>query len=296
MKHFFAILPLLIVMSGTALAQTAGPGKVLTVTPALAVLGQEIAPDGAIVTYPGPSDENASDWEPETEVLRLFQQADLVLLVGADYAGWVATTALPRARVIDTSAGFVDQYIDQSSDSPGHQHGPAGTTDHHAAYANHFWLDLSLAQIQARRIAAAFADLWPEQSEQIAAKMAGLDQQLTRLQADLKLEFEALAGVNLLASHPVYQYMDRAHGLGLRSFHWEPDRHPETNDWAEFDAARAPGRPSLMIWEADPLPETRAELKRRGVEIVIISPSQPDHQTGTLRSRLGFPDFVGSGN
>ncbi|WP_425046019.1 metal ABC transporter substrate-binding protein [Primorskyibacter sp. S87] len=290
MKLLMVLTFLLSAVAGGLAAQ--GRMDVLTVTPALAVLGQEIAPDGVSVSYPGPADENASDWEPGDDVLRLYQQADLVLLVGADYAGWVEKTALPRARLVETSAAFPERFISQASDVSDHQHGPTGAANHHTAFANHFWLDPGIARLQARAIADSFTALWPERADEIAVNLAELDRSLAEIGAGIGRELASLGGVNMLASHPVYQYLDEAFGLDLHNFHWEPDQHPKPEDWAEFDDKLAADQPNVMIWEADPLPETRSELSKRNVGIVVISPSPPEYSKGSLRARLGFPERI----
>lgn len=290
MRHFVFVGSLFVTLAGQVSAQE--NDLVLSVTPALAVLGQEIAPNGITVKYPGPPDENASDWLPDDAMLRRYQRAELVLLVGAGYAGWVETTALPRARMINTSAGFEDRFIKQALDIPDHQHGPKGSANHHSANANHFWFDLALARRQAGAIADSFSALWPAQANEIAANLTNLETQLTRIETDLVEEFSRLGDVSFLASHPVYQYLERAFGLDLYNFHWEPDRHPTPDEWVEFDSALVADRKYIMIWEADPLPETRDELERRGVGLIVISPSQPNHHLGPLRIRLGFPGRI----
>ena len=286
-------LTIMLLLTSVVVVQAQERAKVLAVSPALAALAQEIAPKGVVVEYPGPKGENASDWQPDDAVLRRFQQADLVLLVGAGYAPWVATTALPRARLIDTSVGFSDKYIQQGSNIPDHQHGPKGAVDHHSNFANHFWFDLALAQRQSATIAEALSSLWPQNADEIATNLLNLTEQLAQLDADLADEFNLLGEANMIASHPVYQYLDEAYGLELRSFHWEPDQNPTAQEWVEFDAALATDVPNIMVWEAAPRPETYELLTQRGVQVIIISPSPTGDLEPHFRNRLGFPDQIG---
>lgn len=277
-------------MAGAAHAQS-NP-MVLATTPALAVLGQELAPNGVTVLYPGPDNENAADWAPDTATLRRYQQADLVLLVGANYAGWVATTALPRARMIDTSTPFTDRFISRDPDESDHQHGPSGPANHHTEIANTFWLDMILAQEEAKAIATAFVALWPEQSSVISNNLANLDTDLQKIHTDLIEEFAHFSGTTILASHPVYQYLERSLGLDIHSFHWEPHLHPSAKEWEEFDEVKDASRAEVMIWEKNPLPETLESLASRNIEVIVISPSFPSVLEQPLRERLGFPTHM----
>ncbi|WP_299356570.1 metal ABC transporter substrate-binding protein [uncultured Shimia sp.] len=267
---------------------------VLTVTPALTVLAQEIATADMTISYPGPADENAADWTPGADELRQYQQADLILLVGAGYSPWTATAALPRARMIDASQGFADFYIARETDVVAHQHGPGGDANHHSEYANTFWLNPKLAQQQAREISSAFSALWPENAEEFQQNLSATIETLEALDTALTAEFATLDNVQLFASHPVYQYMDQAYGLRLHSFHWEPDQHPESAQWKEFDALLDPNRRTVMIWEAEPTQETLKELQIRDVSIIVVSPSFASFSSdASLREKLGFPKGIG---
>ncbi|SHI70276.1 zinc transport system substrate-binding protein [Shimia gijangensis] len=290
------VLFLLTILVGLAAMPSMAEDKrtVLTVTPALSALAQEIATADMTISYPGPADENAADWTPGDAELRQYQQADLILLVGAGYSPWTATAALPRARMIDTSQGFADLYIGRETDVVAHQHGPSGDANHHSEYANTFWLNPKLAQRQAREISRAFSALWPELAEEFQKNLGATIETLEALNAALTAEFTTLENVQLFASHPVYQYMDQAYGLGLHSFHWEPDQHPDSGQWKEFDAQLDPNRRTVMIWEEEPMLETLKELQNRDVSIIVVSPSfTPSFADASLREKLGFPKAVG---
>ncbi len=87
----------------------------------------------------------------------------------------------------------------------------------------------------------------------------------------------------VLASHPVYQYLERRYGLDLTSFHWEPDLTPPPEEWAALDALLGQRAATVMLWEGEPTQETRAELQSRGLRVVALP---------TLSNRPSKGDFL----
>ena len=94
-------------------------------------------------------------WSPGPEVVTAYQAADLILLNGAGYAGWVSRVSLPEGKLIDTSASFADRYL-TVAEAVTHSHGPEGEHAHEAT-AFTTWLDPTLALEQAGAIHAALA-------------------------------------------------------------------------------------------------------------------------------------------
>ena len=77
-------------------------------------------------------------WKANPEGIARFQEADLVLLNGADYAKWVQKASLPSSRLVNTSNSFHDHYITEEG-AIAHSHGgrrnahPRGTGLYHLA-------------------------------------------------------------------------------------------------------------------------------------------------------------------
>ena len=85
------------------------------------------------VVFPAPADVDPAFWMPDLKTISDYQKADLILLNGAGYARWVNKVSLPRFRMVNTSIGFKNQYI-EAAEIPTHSHGSEG--DHaHAALA-----------------------------------------------------------------------------------------------------------------------------------------------------------------
>jgi zinc transport system substrate-binding protein len=77
----------------------------------------------------------------------------------------------------------------------------------------------------------------------------------------------------VIFSHPVYQYLARRFGMNGRTVHWEPEAEPDMAQLVELDTLLAEFPAAWFIWESEPLPESVALLKAKGLRSVVFSPS-----------------------
>jgi zinc transport system substrate-binding protein len=231
-------------------------------------IAKRLVEDRADVLFPAPPNEDPAFWRPAKEVVRQYQQADLILLNGAAFDKWVDTTSLPLNTQVDTAASFKGEWI-MFPEVITHSHGPKGAHSHGNIDFN-TWLDplLLIRQVEAVEAAIQRPVVRPEaelrqRAQQLRRDLEGLDAQLRDLSQMLNRQ-------PLLASHPVYGYLARRYRWDLHSVHWEPDEPATAAQWKAFDALRAQHPGSVMLWEEEPLPEVRAELKKRGVRPVVF--------------------------
>jgi zinc transport system substrate-binding protein len=152
-----------------------------------------------------------------------------------------------------------------------------------AAIAFTTWLDLSLSRAQAEAVRDAMVVRWPDHVAGFTERHASLDAKLATLDAALLEALTPLRSIHVLASHPVYQYLERRYGLDLTSFHWEPDLTPPPEEWAALDALLGQRAATVMLWEGEPTQETRAALQARGLRVAVLP---------TLSNRPAKGDFV----
>jgi zinc transport system substrate-binding protein len=88
----------------------------------------------------------------------------------------------------------------------------------------------------------------------------------------------------MLASHPVYQYLSDAYGLRIESVHFEPDRALGPRDIEELKALVARHPAKLMLFEAEPLPETKRLLRDHGIATVVFDPTAQPPSDGDFLS------------
>jgi zinc transport system substrate-binding protein len=250
--------------------EATGRLTVITVNYPLAYFAERILGDAGNVSFPAPADIDPAYWSPEPAAISEYQHADLILLNGAGYAGWIANATLPSSRLVDTTAAVSDQLIPVES-TVTHTHGPTG--DHsHGGTAFTTWLDPDIALAQARAVLEAVVQARPELKEEFSQAFEKLKSDLAELDSALEDIARKLRDTPLLFSHPVYQYLEKGYGLNAYSVHWEPDVVPEEAQWRHLQSVLQRHPAQIMIWEDEPLDETRRRLSELGVESVVFSP------------------------
>jgi zinc transport system substrate-binding protein len=249
---------------------TPGAPIIYTVNYPLAWAAGRLAGDWAEIRFPMSEQGDPAFWQPGTEQLAQYQQADLILLNGAGYARWLSRASLPQNRLVDTSRAFTDRFISVDS-GPVHSHGPEG--DHsHGEFAFTLWLDLDLYARQVQAIAAAMARHYPRRAQDVAAREKELLADLGALDRELQAIGRAYGDAPVLYSHPVYQYFERAYGFNGHALHWEPNRFPPEKDWSALGVWLAEHPARIMLWEDEPRPETRERLRGMGLNAVVFAP------------------------
>jgi zinc transport system substrate-binding protein len=243
---------------------------ILAVNYPLAYFAERLAPEDVNVVFPPPPNVDPAHWKPPPESIAQFQEADLVLLNGADYARWTRTATLPKSAVVVTAAGCRKSFLPSPSST--HRHGPEGEHSH-SGTAFTTWLDLELATCQAGHVRDALVRALPNEVTGIQASFGALARDLRELDESLRLAAKTFEGVTLFASHPVYQYLADAYDLEIQSFHLEPDEALDAEALASIESATKEHRPAVMLWEAEPLAETRRTLEDRAIRVVVFDPA-----------------------
>ncbi len=255
--------------SGTPLPVDDGRPTVVAVNYPLAYMAQRIGGDLVRIDYPVPDGIDPAFWRPAPEEIARIQAADVILLNGAGYAKWTAVATLPASRIIVTSAGVEEQYLVVEG-NVSHTHGPEG--DHsHGEVAFTTWLDPTIAIVQATAIAEAIMAVRPAERDVIQGNLERLIVDLEILDRELADAFDRFPSRAFFASHPVYQYLARRYDLQLSSVHFEPDEAPSEQAWSDLERMRARGGANVMLWEAEPLPQTRERLASMGLQLVLFS-------------------------
>ncbi len=244
--------------------------RIYTVNYPLQYFAQRIAGEHAEVVFPAPPAIDPAFWTPDVQTVGAYQGADLILLNGANYAKWINKVSLPRRRLVNTSAGFAENYIDAGSGAE-HSHG-SGAAHAHAGVAFTTWLDLQQAVRQADAIRQAIIKKRPQLKAAVDKNFARLESDLLALDAELESIVSGNQNQALLASHPVYQYLARRYDVNLHSVVWEPDEYPDQSQWKALVNLAQTHDVKWMLWEGEPATESVENLKQMGIGSIVFDP------------------------
>ena len=298
MKHLVYIMALALAACGKADQKSGAPKKntarleVVTVNYPLRYFAERIGGDHVRVSLPVPADTDPADWMPEGGQLREFvqqvQQADLILLNGTGYSKWIEHGTWREAQMVHTAGAIRDSLMEVPEEHRrAHKHG-TDREHRHAGLAQTLWLDPRLAMRQAESIRDAISRARPDMKIVFAENFEKLKTDLESLGTNLPE-----ATVPLLASHPVYQYLQRRFDLDLKSVHWEPGDLPPVTEWKDLKKMLEKHPAQWMLWEGEPLPATAKKLRELGIEPIVFDPcgNVPDEGDYITVMRANFANL-----
>ncbi|MGE0312017.1 MAG: metal ABC transporter solute-binding protein, Zn/Mn family [Lautropia sp.] len=166
----------------------------------LADMARVLAPPGIDVTALVGLDADAHVYEPTPADGRRLAQADLVIVNGLGFEGWIE-------RMVEVS-GYRGVVAIASKDITPRSEGHHGT-DPHA------WQDLALARSYVSNISAALAQRWPDRHDEIArrltdylARIDGLDRQVRAWLGAVPRDQR-----RVITSHDAFGYFGAAYGV-----------------------------------------------------------------------------------
>ncbi|MEM9017006.1 MAG: metal ABC transporter substrate-binding protein [Verrucomicrobiota bacterium] len=257
------------------------------------ILGEEIG-KSVELRFEAPPEIDPAFWKPGEDAVIAFQNADLILDNGTDYASWMKSFSLPRSIIANTSAAFESDYLVMKGGLE-HSHGN-GEVHSHDGTAFTTWLDFGQAKRQAEAVLVALVKLLPHTEDELRKKAEDLFADLEALNREMKRIGKDLEGIPLVASHPVYQYLERAYGLSLKSVHWEPDTVPVGEPVKELEQVLAEHEAKWMLWEGAPGSVAVEFLEEKGIGSVVFDPCANRPEDGdwlsVMRSNLETLDEV----
>jgi zinc/manganese transport system substrate-binding protein len=187
-----------------ALAQATTPAanaapRIVASFSLLADMARELAPANAQVHALVGPDADAHVFEPSPADGRRLAQADLVVLNGLGFEGWIT-------RLVKVS-GFKGPQVVAS------QGVKARTAD--GAPDPHAWQDLALAQQYVANLSAAFIARWPAQQAEIEQRRQAYLGRLQALDQQVRQWLDAVprAQRRVITSHDAFGYFGAAYGV-----------------------------------------------------------------------------------
>ncbi len=230
------------------------------------------------------------DFEPTTGDIAAFEEADLVVLNGADYDHWAADAAgnVDPAPVVLDLAEVVGVESEEHAEEEGEEHAEeeAGGEEHgHGGVDPHIWYSPDSVQQSAEAITAELGELSPDAADHFAERATAWEQELEPYLAEIETLRTAAGDRTYAATESVFDHMAEAIGLtdatpeGYReSASNETD--PAPGDVAEFEEALRGGGIDVLVYNAQTeggVPEQlRAAAEEAGVPVVEVTESVPE--------------------
>ncbi len=279
-----------VAMLGCANTETTGPPmkpEIRTTFYPTTYITKRIAGDLANITCLLPPDEDPITWMPNSATIAAYQQADLVIVNGADFEKWVAKVSLPPSRMVNTAAPLADSFV-RFKTAISHSHGPSGQHDH-TGIDGHTWLDPQNAKLQAAEIRNALVKLLPDHTDKLNANYDALIADLDAMDASFTQLAAQLKGRALLASHPAYNYLARRYEWNITNLDLDPEAELSDETIANIrkQIEQMPRRPKVMLWEQQPIAAVIGRLENDlGLASVVFSPCEQAPDQGDYLSAM----------
>lgn len=182
----------------------------------LADLVREVAQDAAEIASIVGADVDAHGFEPSPGDARMIAGADVVVMVGLGFEGWldrlVSSSGFKGRRVVATDGIATLR-------SKGHSHGHAGHSHGKAGVDPHVWQDPLRVQQMVRAIARGLGAADPARAATYEANAAAYVAKLGELDRWIVREFEQVptARRKVVTSHDAFAYFAARYGVEFRA-------------------------------------------------------------------------------
>jgi len=189
---------------------------------------ERIAGDLATVTNIGEG-QDPHDYTPSTQDILALQQADLVVLQGAEYEPWgdniIDQLEAASVPVVIATADIAlhelgeDEHHDEHSDENHHEEEEhKDEHDHaHGDYDPHTWLDPVLFSETVEHLAESLVTLDPENADVYSANAAALQAELAALDTQHTTTLASCALEETITSHDAFGYLAERYSFTIHT-------------------------------------------------------------------------------
>lgn len=178
----------------------------------------------ALTTLVGP-DGDAHVYEPTPADARALAQADLVVVNGLGFEGWIDRLVKAsgyKRQVVVASDGIAAL---KGEDGHGHDHGNAqahaekGKDHHHDEIDPHAWQDLANGRRYVANIARALVAADPAHADDYRRRADAYDHEMAGLDRDIRSRIDAIPADRrkVITSHDAFRYFGHAYGIDFHA-------------------------------------------------------------------------------
>ncbi|MBM3997604.1 MAG: metal ABC transporter substrate-binding protein [Planctomycetes bacterium] len=176
----------------------------------------------ALTTLVGP-DGDAHVYEPTPADARALAQANLVIVNGLGFEGWidrlVKTTGYKGPAVVASDGISALKAEEDHGHGHANTHAEKGKDHHHGELDPHAWQDLANGRLYVANIARALAAADPAHADDYRRRAEAYDGELAALDRDIRARLDAIPADRrkVITSHDAFQYFGRAYGIDFHA-------------------------------------------------------------------------------
>ena len=272
------------------------PGDVLDIVVSVDQWGDVVRPlagdCGTVTTVINSTAVDPHDYQPTTGDIAVFDQADLVVVNGADYDHW-ASDALANVDPQPTLVDVADVVgIEEGHSEEGHSE---DEEEEHGAVDPHLWYSPDHVQEAAAVITSTLQELDPDAADYFTEQATAWTAQLQPYLDEVAALEASAGGKTYAATETVFDYMAQAVGLtdvtpeGYRSAS-SNESDPAPGDVAAFESALADGSIDVLVYNTQTegsVPEQlRSAAESAGVPVVDVTESVPENDPSFVEWQL----------
>lgn len=253
---------------------------------------KQIAGDAVEVNVMVGKGADPHTYEPKPKQMTALEKSDLYFAIGIEFEdAWLPKfqKSYPNLKIVKTDAGVEKIKFEGHHEHADHEHGEhdhhhdakhehahhehkhehAGHDHHdhehhHGEFDPHIWLDPVLVKIQAKNIAAALSEKYPENKALFEANLAKFEAKLDELDGFIKSTLANVKNREFIVYHPSWGYFAKRYDL-------------------EQIAIEVEGKEPKLA----ELKELIEEAKEHGVKVIFVAPQFSKKAAQTVAKESG---------
>ncbi|WP_096020518.1 metal ABC transporter solute-binding protein, Zn/Mn family [Campylobacter lanienae] len=225
---------------------------------------EQIGSNSVEITTIVKANADPHSFEPKVSDMKKLEFSDLFFAVGIEYEGvWLPkfSKAYPNLKIINTQA---NAHMPQDHDNhDGHDH---------EEFDTHIWLDPIMAKDQAKIIAQALSDEYPQNSQIYSQNLDKFNQEIDKLDSYIKDSLKDLKNRKFMVFHPSWGYFAKRYDLTQIAIE-SGGKEPKPAALARL-IKRAKDENIKVIFTSPGFSKKSAELiaKQTGAKLIEIDP------------------------
>lgn len=226
---------------------------------------EKIAGDTVKVDLIVPAGASAHTYEPTPKQVISSSSASLWFRIGEPFESRIVNTLTsynPNLRVVDLRQG-----INLIDSVPGQT-----CACHHGSTDLHFWLSARMAQIQAKTIADALIESYPQNAALYRTNLTKFLEELHQLDLNIQQILKSISNRTILVSHPAYAYFCRDYNLQQFSIEFEGKDPTPQQLHSILNMARKNNIKSIFIQKQYSNKGARLIAEEIGARVITLDP------------------------